>query len=139
MTTILVTSLRSIFRTFVLITLLFAAISSAFGAETPTHSAPPLVTIRFNQPQVDFEQQLYDALAQAVAAKPDLMIDLVTRAPTSGGGTTVADKQWQATAGRNTRTVIAAMERMGVPVQRISVTGQFAPSLSYDETQVFVR
>ena len=102
-----------------------------------TQGLQPLVVIRFNQPRVYFDQQLYGAIAKALEIKPDLTLDVVSLAPSVGNAET--DKKWQAVAGRNTRTVIDAMKEMGVPMNRINVTGQSQPGLRYDETQVFVH
>ena len=99
--------------------------------------AQPLVTIRFNQPRVYFDQQLYSAIQKAVAIKPGVMFDVVSLAPASGNVTT--DKQWQAVAGHNTRAVITVMNNIGVPSDRITVKGQSQQGLRYDETQVFVH
>jgi hypothetical protein len=100
-------------------------------------SAQPLVTIRFNQPRVYFDQQLYSAIAKAVAIKPDVTFDVVSFAPSTGNAQT--DAQWQAVAGHNTRAVIAVMNNIGVPMDRITVTGQSQSGLRFDETRVFVH
>jgi hypothetical protein len=99
--------------------------------------AQPLVTIRFNQQRVYFDRQLYGAIEKALAIKPDVMFDVVSLAPE--GANAEANKKWQAVAGRNTRSVIEAMTGMGVPMDRISVTGQSQAGLRFDETQVFVH
>jgi hypothetical protein len=114
-------------------------VSATFPATSAiaTEGAQPLVTIRFNQPQVYFDKQLYGAIAKALAIKPDVLFDVVSFAPE--GANAEATKKWQAVAGRNTRSVIEAMKGMGVPMDRISVTGQSQAGLRYDETQVFVH
>lgn len=106
-------------------------------AQSAPDEVPALVTIRFNQPHVYFDQQLYGAIAKALAAKPDVTFEVVSCAPVTGNAQT--DQQWQAQAGSNTRAVIAAMNAMGVPMNRISVLGQSMTGLRYDETRVFVR
>lgn len=100
-------------------------------------ASEPLITIRFNQQRVYFDQQLYGVIAKAVEIKPDLMFDVISLAPVTGNENT--DKQWQALAGRNTRSVVTVMTQMGVPMERINVRGQSTPGIRYDETQVFVR
>ena len=86
---------------------------------------------------IHFDQQLYGAIAKALEIKPDLTLDVVSMAPSVGNAET--DKKWQAVASRNTRAVIEAMKEMGVPMERISVTGQSQAGLRYDETHVFVH
>lgn len=100
-------------------------------------AVPPLVTIRFNQPRVYFDQQLYGAIAKAVAVKPEVTFEVVSLAPVTGNAQT--DQQWQAVAGHNTRAVIRVMNQIGVPSDRIRIRGQAQPGLRYDETWVFVR
>ncbi len=111
------------------------AVPAALMAQT--QGSQPLVVIRFNQPRVHFDQQLYGAIAKALEIKPDLTLDVVSMAPSVGNVDT--DKKWQAVASRNTRSVIEAMKEMGVPMERISVTGQSQAGLRYDETHVFVH
>ena len=102
-----------------------------------SNDAQPLVVIRFNQPRVYFDQQLYGAIAKALEIKPELSLDVVSLSPSVGNAET--DQKWHAVAGRNTRTVIDAMKEMGVPMNRINVIGKSQAGLHYDETQVFVR
>jgi hypothetical protein len=97
----------------------------------------PLVVVRFNQPRVYYDQQLYDAIAQAVAIKPDVMFDVVSFAPATGDSDN--DSKWQETAGHHTQLVVSSMQNIGIPLARIRITGQTQPGIRYDETQVFVH
>jgi hypothetical protein len=115
-------------------------ISGVFGpshglAEAERHQ--PLVTIRFNQPRVYFDQQLYSAISKAVAIKPEVTFDVVSLAPLTGNPQT--DKQWQGVASHNTRAVVAVMNNIGVPMERMQVRGQTQSGLKFDETQIFVH
>lgn len=125
------------FSRFIGLGLLALSALSPVASMAQTQGFQPLVVIRFNQPRVYFDQQLYGAIAKALEIKPDLTLDVVSLAPSVGNAET--DKKWQAVAGRNTRTVIDAMKDMGVPMNRINVTGQSQAGLRYDETQVFVH
>ncbi len=100
-------------------------------------SSVPLVVIRFNQPHVHYDQQLYSAVAQSVAVKPEVMFDIVSNAPLTGDAS--RDAQWVNTASRNTQAVVAAMKGMGVPMERMHISGQAKAGLRYDETHVYVR
>jgi hypothetical protein len=100
-------------------------------------SAKPLVTIRFNQPRVYFDKQLYAAVSQAVAIKPDVTFDVVSLAPATGNPQ--IDVQWQQVASHNTQAVLAVMRNIGVPLSRVRVTGRSQAGLAHDETQLFVR
>ncbi len=117
--------------------LLAASVAMPIHAQAQSLDSPALVIIRFNQPRVYFDQQLYSAISKAVAIKPEVMFDVVSYAPATGDGET--DRKWQAIAGHNTQSVIAAMKDIGVPMSRINVTGMSQSGIRYDETQVFVR
>ena len=106
-------------------------------AATAVQAAEPLVIIRFNQNRVYYDQQLYKAISQAVAIKPEVMIDVVSYAPETNNPT--IDRQWQAAASQHTQQVVATLNSMGVPSSRISVSGQTMAGIRYDETHVFVR
>ena len=121
----------------------FFALALALVGFLPNHSmaqatpAKPLVTIRFNQPRVYFDKQLYAAVSQAVAIKPDVTFDVVSLAPATGNPQ--IDAQWQQVASHNTQAVLAVMRNIGVPLHQIRVTGRSQAGLSHDETQLFVQ
>jgi hypothetical protein len=99
--------------------------------------ADPLVIIRFNQPRVYYEKQLYGAVTKAVAAKPGVMFDLVSYVPT--GADVKRNTGWQATARQNVQAVMNSLERMGVPASRISYRAVPLRDAGYDEVHLFVR
>ena len=121
----------------------FFALALALVGFLPNHSmaqatpAKPLVTIRFNQPRVYFDKQLYAAVSQAVAIKPDVTFDVVSLAPATGNPQ--IDAQWQQVASHNTQAVLAVMRNIGVPLHQIRVTGRSQVGLAHDETQLFVQ
>ncbi len=117
-------------RAFLLIPLVFSAWMASAGNA-------PLVTIRFNQPHVYYDGQLRGAVSRALAAKPDVVFEVVSVAPVTGNAS--LDARWQATAGHNTKAVIEDLQAMGVPPTQIRVKGQTQPDLKFDETQVFVE
>lgn len=113
--------------------ILLCAASAAAWAQ----SAVPLVIIRFNQPNVYYDQQLYTALSKAVAVKADLLVDVVAYAPQTGNAQ--VDKAWQAKASQDAQGVVATLEQLGVPRSRVTVTGQPQPGLRFDETHIYVK
>ncbi len=114
--------------------LLSLAVMFAAGA---VQAAEPLVIIRFNQTRVYYDQQLYKAIEQAVAIKPDVMIDVVSYAPETNNPT--IDRQWQQAASQHTQQVVATLNSIGVPSSRITVSGQAMAGIRFDETHIFVR
>ncbi len=106
-------------------------------AQSMMEQVPPLVVVRFNQPRVYFDKQLYGAVSQAVAAKPDVMFDVVSSAPSTGNPR--VDENWIKTASRNTQAVVAMMQNIGVPMERMHISGQAEAGLKFDETRIYVR
>lgn len=127
--------MRTYRQYFFALTLVFMAfLPMLSAAQAP--AATPLVTIRFNQPRVYFDKQLYSAISQAVAIKPDVTFDVVSLAPATGNAQ--LDLQWQQVASHNTRAVLAVMANIGIPAERLRVTGRSQSGITHDETQLFV-
>lgn len=108
-----------------------------FAWQALAQSGKALVVVRFNQPNVYFDQSLYQAVSQAVAIKPGVMFNVVSYAPETGDR--ASDERWQEVSSANTRKVVASMNQMGVPMSRIQVSGQRMAGIKVDETHVFVR
>lgn len=120
-----------------LIPLLLAVLLGGMpGLALSAEGRVPLVTIRFNQQDVRYEQDLFAAMEKAVKAKPEVRLEIVSRAPSTGEAS--VDGYWQRVAGANTRRVLQTLVSMGVPPERITVTGKVDAAISFDETQVFV-
>jgi hypothetical protein len=131
--------IRSLFR---FITIVCALVMSAvmplpLYAQAFVDEVQPLMVIRFNQPRVYYDQQLYSAVSQAVAVKSDVMFDVVSNAPLTGNPQ--MDAQWVNTASRNTQAVIATLKSIGVPMERMHITGKAEAGLRFDETRIYVR
>ena len=70
---------------------------SQSGAVTPSASTasrvagrPPLVVIRFDRPDVDYQQALYSAVSQAIEQRPTALFDVVAVTPNRGAPSEVA-------------------------------------------------
>ena len=100
-------------------------------------SAVPLAIVRFNQPQVYYEQQLYGALVKAVTVKPDLLLDVVAYSPLTGKAD--ADAAWAAQTRQHAQAVVNSLQQMGVPLSRITLTSQSQPGIRFDETHIYVH
>ena len=59
---------------------------AAAAARPANPNDRPLIVIRFDDPEVDFAQQLYTVLSAALERRPDALFDLVAVAPNSMGG-----------------------------------------------------
>ena len=100
-------------------------------------SGRPFVVIRFDNPGVEYEQQLYEAVSTALARWPNVAFDLVGVAPATG---TSED------AARNSEAARASMEKvmhsllnMGLPADRVSVSQVTDPNIQSNEVHLYVR
>jgi hypothetical protein len=102
-----------------------------------TASATPLVVIRFDHPDVDYQQILYAALNQALQSRPSAGFEVVAVSPTRGNAASVQIAQ--STARRHAQAVMRSMTDMGVPASRMGVASTTDPGATTSEVRVFVR
>ena len=100
-------------------------------------SATPLVVIRFDRPEVDYQQILYAALNQALQSRPSAGFEVVAVSPTRGNAASVQIAQ--STARRHAQAVMRSMTDMGVPASRMGVASTTDPAATTSEVRVFVR
>jgi hypothetical protein len=100
-------------------------------------SGTPLVVVRFDRPNVDYQQILYAALNQALQSRPNANFQVVAVAPTRGNAASVQIAQ--TTARRHAQEVMRSMTDMGVPASRLNVASSTDPSAAASEVRVFVR
>ena len=87
---------------------------------TPPAGSRPLVIIRFDRKDVAYEQALYNAVSRALERRPSATFSLVAVAPNIGGAARVALSRNKAR--RNAEGVLRALQRMGLPPQRVSLS-----------------
>jgi hypothetical protein len=100
-------------------------------------SGRPFVVIRFDNPGVEYEQQLYEAVSAALARSPDVAFDLVAVEPARGTSEEIA---------RNSEAARASMQKvrqslldMGLPADRISLSQVTDPNIQANEVHLYVR
>ena len=111
--------------------------SAATGGMELAGAGTPLVVIRFDHPNVDYQQILYAALNQALQARPNADFQVVDVAPTRGNAASVQIAQ--TTARRHAQEVMRSMSDMGVPATRLGVASATDPGAADSEVRVFVR
>jgi len=110
----------------------------ALGGGVQTASAgAPLVVVKFDHPDVDYQQILYAALNQALQNRPGANFQVVAVSPTRGSAASVQIAQ--STARRHAQDVMRSMTDMGVPATRLNVASTTDPSATVSEVRVFVR
>lgn len=100
-------------------------------------SDAPLVTIRFDKANVNYEGALYAAVKGALDRRPGATFDVVAISPS--GTTPGAQALGSSAARRNAESVVRSLTNMGLPSSRIRVSQNSSPSASSGEVQVFVR
>jgi hypothetical protein len=113
-------------------------VTASLGGAVPAVSAgSPLVVVRFDRPNVDYQQILYAALNQALQNRPGANFQVVAVSPTRGSAASVQIAQ--TTARRHAQDVMRSMTDMGVPATRLNVASTTDPSATASEVRVFVR
>ncbi|HEY8255398.1 MAG TPA: hypothetical protein VIG39_12190 [Rhizomicrobium sp.] len=107
------------------------------GGPQPAVGGSPLVVVRFDRPNVDYQQILYAALNQALQNRPSASFQVVAVAPTRGNAASV--QMAQSTARRHAEAVMRSMTDMGVPATRVGVASTTDPLATVSEVRVFVR
>lgn len=111
--------------------------SGAMTSQQLASAGSPLVVIKFDQPNVDYQQVLYAALNQALQSRPSAGFEVVAVSPSKGNAASVQIAQ--TTARRHAQDVIRSMTDMGVPATRLGVASTTDPGAAGNEVRVFVR
>jgi hypothetical protein len=111
--------------------------SGAMTSQQLASAGAPLVVIKFDRPDVDYQQILYAALNQALQSRPSAGFEVVAVSPSRGNAASVQIAQ--TTARRHAQDVMRSMTDMGVPATRLGVASTTDPAAAGSEVRVFVR
>ena len=121
-----------------------AIISAAGGSiyqgparATDTTGRRPLVVIRFDQPDVPYQQALYAAVSRVLERRPNAVFDLVAVSPMAGGPARVALNSNKAQ--RHAEGVLRALVDMGLPPSRVAVSGKSSAASTSNEVHLYLR
>lgn len=124
---------------------LSAAPQSLASFGPPTRGAPaaaignrrPLVVIRFDRPDVPYQQALYSAVSRAVEQRPTAQFDLVAVAPNRGSPAEVS------LAGNRSKQyaeqVLRSLTDMGLPGNRVNISSATSGEAFANEVHIYVR
>lgn len=93
----------------------------------------PFVVIRFGPEPVDFEAPLAEAVAAALARRPDVAFHLLALAPAA------APPLPGAPALSHAEAVLRSLAALGVPPERVSLAAARVPSVTVDEVRLYLR
>jgi hypothetical protein len=97
----------------------------------------PLVVIRFDRPDVPYQQALYTAVSKALERRPEASFELVAVAPGHGTSAQVAINSSKAK--KHADAVLRTLTDMGLPASRIMLSSTTAPEASTNEVHLYVR
>lgn len=97
----------------------------------------PLVIIRFDRQNVEFEQAVYNAVSQALEKKPSALFDLVAVSPDRGNAAKAALSA--SSARKNGENVLRTLTQMGLPMERITLNAATSDSAVNSEVHIYVR
>jgi len=114
-----------------------AALGLAPAASADPAGRRPLVVIRFDRPNVAFEQPLYTAVSQALERRPGVRFDLVAVTPSRA--VSAQGAFGGASAKRNAEAVLRALNGMGLPADRVALSAQTSAAAFTPEVHLYVR
>lgn len=107
------------------------------GKPMDTTGRRPLVVIRFDRPDVAFQQALYNAVGRVLERRPDAAFDLVAVTPGVGGPARVALNANKAR--RHAEDVLRALVDMGLSPARVAVSAKTDNSARTTEVHLYLR
>ena len=115
----------------------------AFGTAGPASTAGnlanrrPLVVIRFDRPNVPYQEPLFTAVSEALNRRPGSVFDVVSIVPQRGTPAQVAVNANQAR--RNAEQVVQNLTQMGLPSDRLSLNSTSSGEVASNEVHIYVR
>ncbi|MFA5592364.1 MAG: hypothetical protein WC989_03520 [Micavibrio sp.] len=103
----------------------------------PLSGPKPLVKIRFDKPNVNYEQAVYMAVSEAMQTYPNARLELIAVNPSVGNAAQVAIESTRAR--RNAEAVLRSLSQMGVDVGKIDLSTQESAEARSNEVHIFIR
>lgn len=97
----------------------------------------PLVVIRFDRQDLDYEEALYTAVSQALESRPGVQFDLVAVSPDTGNPAELA--LYSTAARKNGEAVLRSLTQMGVPLERINLNAATSDTALNSEVHLYIR
>ena len=111
--------------------------SGGYTKPPVTAEKRPLVIIKFNKPNIQYQQPLYLALSEALEKYPAAEFDIVSVSPMTNNPAEMALSV--ADARRNSEDVLRSMTQMGVPTDRIKMGEAQVPNIATNEVHLYIR
>ncbi|MCZ6524346.1 MAG: hypothetical protein O7A68_10850 [Alphaproteobacteria bacterium] len=124
-------------RAFVSAAPLASVAPAVSGSSFSVRTRRPLVVIRFDRPDVPFQQALYTAVSRAIERRPQAAFDLVAVSPGSGTPAQVAVNTTKTK--RHAEAVLRTLTDMGLPADRVRLSSMTSPEAASAEVHIYMR
>lgn len=114
-----------------------ASLSPANMGAEPLPDARPLVVVRFDQPNVNYEQAVYSAISEALDMNPDAQFEIVAVDPGAGNAARRAIEA--ARSKQNAEKVLRSLVQMGINANTVKMSTASNPEARFSEVHVRVR
>lgn len=114
---------------------LFKAEPAAGGTTPPQRR--PLVIIRFDRANVNYEQAVYSAVGQALEKYPSAKFDLIAVSPAEGNPAEMALASTEAR--KNGESVLRSLTSMGLPMERIRLNAANSKDVRNSEVHIYIQ
>jgi hypothetical protein len=114
--------------------------ATSFAAPAPAQNAAnrrPLVIIRFDRSNVNYEQALYSAVGQALEKYPAAKFDLVAVSPSQGNPAEMALASTEAR--KNGESVLRSLTHMGLPLERVRLNAANSSAVRNSEVHLYLQ
>lgn len=107
------------------------------SAPAGSGSRRPLAKIRFDQPNVDYEQPVYLAVNEAMQKYPNARFEIVAVHPTRGNAAQLAIESTKAR--RSAERVMRSLGQMGLPLDKVDLMASQSPEAQSSEVHIYMR
>lgn len=97
----------------------------------------PLVKIKFDRPDVSFEQPVYMAVNEALTRYPNARFELIAVHPNSGNAAQTAIESTRAR--RNAERVLRSLTQMGLDLNRVDLSYSPSAEAATNEVHLYIR
>ncbi len=110
--------------------------SASAVISTPSNRRP-LVVIRFDRDDVDYQQALYTAVSRALERSPSAAFDLIAVTPASSSPAQASLNS--SAARRSAEKVLRALSDMGLPAERVTLSAMTSGEAQSNEVRIYMR
>lgn len=115
----------------------YPAVSQTSPSTKEVSNSRPLVKIKFDAPNVDYEQAVYMAMSEAMKKNPKASYDMVAVTPLSGNAAQMAIES--AHARRNAEGVLRSLSKMGLNINKIDLRAEQSATAQTNEVHILMR